>query len=109
MADFAYILQLTNLNETPGWIYTSFFHFVNRITSFALTAPPGVTKTSIQSVAGRSNVYKIIVTWTPKQENKGQHALCAEATDSFAYVHLNVLILALEETIIVNYNTINII
>ncbi|XP_060583834.1 integrin beta-like protein A [Ruditapes philippinarum] len=54
-----------------------------RITSFELTAPPGVRKSSIQSVPGRPNVYKIVVTWVPKQENKGQHALCIEATDYF--------------------------
>jgi hypothetical protein len=73
-------------------LYQCFYFFVsrfeNRITSFALTAPPGVRKSSIQSVPGRPNVYKIVVTWVPKQENKGQHALCVEATDSFAYVYL---------------------
>ncbi|XP_053403678.1 uncharacterized protein LOC123566560 [Mercenaria mercenaria] len=71
---------------TPGKTLTTSFYATSKgasITSFELTAPPGVRKSSIQTVPGRPGVYKFTVTWTPRQQNKGQRALCAEATDSF--------------------------
>ncbi|KAK3093703.1 hypothetical protein FSP39_019070, partial [Pinctada imbricata] len=53
------------------------------INSISLTAPAGVSQSSLQNDdIGRSDVKFIQISWTPTLQQKGSHILCVQADDS---------------------------
>ncbi|XP_061186321.1 uncharacterized protein LOC133194369 [Saccostrea echinata] len=54
-----------------------------RIIKMDITAPAGMTYTSVQSVSSRPGTFFVTTSWTPQQNQVGSHIVCALAEDTF--------------------------
>lgn len=64
----------------------------NSLKVIDISGHSGITKSSLQpDNQGRPNVWRVDITWSPTQSDKGTHIICASAEDTNGWAKAKIL------------------
>ncbi|CAC5420582.1 unnamed protein product [Mytilus coruscus] len=82
---------VTTLKAFNSFTTEFYVHADSGVKSIDINGPLGISKTALSpDKHGRSNVWLVVVRWTPTQADQGTHIICASAEDNHKQVLLYV-------------------